>query len=173
MNTHPGRKANALLRACATALLCLAGAAAGFAAEKPASSIPADHLVQPAQLASLLGNGTTAKPLVLQVGFRKLFEQAHVAGSEYAGPGSSDAGLQLLRERVAKLPKDTAIVIYCGCCPWSRCPNVAAAWDVLQGLGFTAVSVMYVADNFGADWVDKGYPTTTGTGTSGPGTTGK
>jgi hypothetical protein len=153
-------------------MLCMMGAGAGFAADKPASAIPADRLMQPAQLAALLGNGTTAKPLVLQVGFRKLFDQAHVAGSEYAGPGSSEAGLQLLRERVAKLPRDATIVIYCGCCPWTRCPNVAAAWDALQGLGFTAVSVLYVAENFGADWVDKGYPTTTGSTTAGSTTTG-
>jgi hypothetical protein len=154
-------------------MLCMMGAGAGFAADKPASAIPADRLMQPAQLAALLGNGTTAKPLVLQVGFRKLFDQAHVAGSEYAGPGSSEAGLQLLRERVAKLPRDATIVIYCGCCPWTRCPNVAAAWDTLQGLGFTAVSVLYVAENFGVDWVDKGYPTTTGSTTTGPATTAR
>jgi hypothetical protein len=38
-------------------------------------------------------------------------------------PSGEEAGLQLLRNRVAKLPKNTAIVIYCGCRPWSNCPN--------------------------------------------------
>jgi len=29
-------------------------------------------------------------------------------------------------------------------------------------MGFTNVKVLYIADNFGADWVDKGYPTAKG-----------
>jgi rhodanese-related sulfurtransferase len=150
----PGR----LWRATAAAALLLCVAVPGEAAGKPASSIPAASLVQPAQLASQLQDKSSAKPLLLQVGFRTLYDQAHIPGSEYAGPTSSDAGLQALRDRVARLPKDAAIVIYCGCCPWSRCPNVAAAFDALGALGFGNVKVLYIADNFGADWVDKGYP---------------
>jgi len=134
---------------------------AAFAA-KPASSVPSAQLIQPAQLATILKDASTSKPLILQVGFRTMYDQAHIPGSEYAGPGNTSGGLQVLRDRVAKLAKDTAIVIYCGCCPWSRCPNIAAAYDVLQELGFTKVKVMYVADNFGTDWVDKGYPAAKG-----------
>ena len=126
--------------------------------EGPATQIPAASLIQPADLASLLQNASSVKPLVLQVGFRKLFDQVHVQGSEYAGPTNTPAGLQVLRERVARLPKDASVVIYCGCCPWSRCPNIAAAYHTLSELGFTRVKVLYVADNFGTDWVEKGYP---------------
>jgi thiosulfate/3-mercaptopyruvate sulfurtransferase len=25
-------------------------------------------------------------------------------------------------------------------------------------MGFTNVKILYIADNFGADWVEKGYP---------------
>lgn len=32
------------------------------------------------------------------------------------------------------------------------------AYDALAKLGFTNVKVLYMANNFGADWVDKGYP---------------
>ncbi len=28
----------------------------------------------------------------------------------------------------------------------------------LTGLGFADIKVLYIADNFGADWADKGYP---------------
>ena len=31
------------------------------------------------------------------------------------------------------------------------------AYDALQQLGFTNVKVLFLANNFGADWVDKGY----------------
>jgi 3-mercaptopyruvate sulfurtransferase SseA len=133
-----------------------------LAATKPASSVPEASLIQPAELAALLKNTSSPKPLILQVGFRTMYDQAHIPGAEYAGPGNNADGLQALRDRVAKLSKDAAIVIYCGCCPWTRCPNIAAAYDTLQELKFTKVKVMYIADNFGADWVDKGYPTTKG-----------
>ncbi len=128
-------------------------------AAKPAASIPTDKLVQPAELAAQLKDASASKPLMLQVGFKTMFDQAHVPGSEYAGPGNTGAGLQVLRDRVAKLPKDSPILIYCGCCPWTRCPNMAAAYDTLIELGFTNVKAMIINDNFGVDWVDKGYPT--------------
>ena len=32
--------------------------------------------------------------------------------------------------------------------------------EMLHKLGFTKVQVLYIADNFGTDWVDKGYPAT-------------
>jgi thiosulfate/3-mercaptopyruvate sulfurtransferase len=140
--------------------LCILVAAAtpALAQTKPASSIPTADLIQPADLAAQLQKSSAPKPVILHVGFRKLYAQAHIPNSDYIGPGGDDDGLKSLRERAAKIPKDSAIVIYCGCCPWSRCPNIAAAYDQLRALGFTQVKVLYIADNFGSDWVDKGYP---------------
>jgi len=98
--------------------------------------------------------------LILQVGFRALYDSAHIPGAEYAGPAREPEGLQRLRERLAMLPKDAEVVIYCGCCPWSHCPNIAAAYAAMRQLGFTHVKALYIADNFGSDWVQKGYPST-------------
>jgi hypothetical protein len=131
-----------------------------FAETTPVASIPPADLIQPSDLAASLESSSVPKPLILQVGFRTMYDQSHIPGSEYAGPGNKPAGLQVLSDRVAALPKETAIVIYCGCCPWNRCPNIAAAYDSLHRLGFTRVKVLYIADNFGTDWVDKGYPAT-------------
>ena len=128
----------------------------------PASSIPAANLIQPAQLAAALQSSSATKPLILQVGSHVLFAEAHIPNSEYAGPTGQDSGLQTLRNRVSKLPKDTAIILYCGCCPWTRCPNIAAAYNQLHTLGFTHLKVLYLADDFGTNWVDKGYPTAKG-----------
>jgi thiosulfate/3-mercaptopyruvate sulfurtransferase len=125
---------------------------------KSASSIPAAYLIQPADLAAVLKSAAAPKPAILQVGFRPLYAQAHILGAEYAGAAGDDEGRRTLRERVANLPKDTAIVIYCGCCPWSHCPNIAAAFTLLHDLGFTQLKVLYIAENFGSDWVHKGYP---------------
>ena len=150
----PSRFMAALLSA---ALLSFAGTVSS--ADKPAASIPLDKLVQPADFATQLKDASVPKPLMLHVGFRTMFDQAHIPGSEYAGPGNTGAGLQALRDRVASLPKNTPIMIYCGCCPWSRCPNMAAAYYALIELRFTNVKGMQINDNFGTDWVDKGFPT--------------
>lgn len=123
----------------------------------PASSIPAGALIQPAELAKALRAGSPA-PQLLQVGFRVLYDRAHIPGSQYAGPARDPQGLKLLTDSAASLPRDAALVIYCGCCPWSHCPNIAAAYQALSGLSFTRVKVLYIADNFGTDWVEKGYP---------------
>jgi thiosulfate/3-mercaptopyruvate sulfurtransferase len=132
------------------------------AQHEPAASITAADLIQPADLAANLKDASAPKPLILQVGFRKLYAQAHIPDSEYVGAAGEDAGLQLLRNRVAKLSKDAAIVIYCGCCPWSHCPNIAAAYNALHALGFTRVKVLYIAENFGDNWVNLGYPVVMG-----------
>lgn len=126
-----------------------------------ASAIPADRLIQPDELAKLIQTGKE-KPLMIQVGSHVLYGQAHIPGSEYIGPASTDAGIEQLRQRVASLPKNKLIILYCGCCPWTHCPNVKPADDALQSMRFTNVKVLYIANNFGTDWVDKGYPTARG-----------
>jgi thiosulfate/3-mercaptopyruvate sulfurtransferase len=127
----------------------------------PASSIPVADLIQPADFAAAL-QSAAPKPLILQVGSRVLFAQAHITSSEFAGPANQSAGIDALKTRVAALPKDSAIVLYCGCCPWDRCPNIAAAYNLLHAEGFTNVKALYIADNFGNNWVNKGYPTEKG-----------
>lgn len=127
-----------------------------------ASAIPSSRLINPEELVKLLQGSKGAKPLMIQVGSHVLFEQAHIPGSEYIGPASSEIGLKQLRKRVDALPRTKFIVLYCGCCPWGHCPNVKPADDALRVLGFTNVKVLYIPDNFGANWVDKGYPVAKG-----------
>ena len=134
--------------------------AAAFAYQ--ASSIPTPQLLSPDELVKMLQAPQGEKPLLIQVGTHVLYQQAHIPGSEYLGPASSESGLQRLSKRVEPLPRNSFIVIYCGCCPWSHCPNVKPASDRLRAMGFTNVKVLYIADNFGANWVDKGYPTSKG-----------
>jgi thiosulfate/3-mercaptopyruvate sulfurtransferase len=141
-------------------LCCLAAPARGQRAQLAGSAaqIPSAALIQPAELNRMLNKKDASRPLILQVGSRLMFEEAHISGSEYAGPGSQEAGLDLLKKRVAALGHGTPIVIYCGCCPWSRCPNIWPAYKTLHDMGFTHVRALYLADNFGTNWVNKGYP---------------
>lgn len=126
-----------------------------------ATTIPSNALIQPAELARML-HASGSRPVILQVGFHVLYTEAHIAGAQYAGPASNAAGIQNLKKHAGSLPRNQLVVIYCGCCPWTHCPNVAPAYDQLHAWGFTNVKVLYLADNFGADWVDKGYPAARG-----------
>lgn len=127
-----------------------------------ATSIPSSRWLGPEDLVKILESQAVEKPLVIQVGSHVLYSQAHIPGSEYIGSAASQSGLDQLRKRVEKLPRTKFIVLYCGCCPWSHCPNVKPADDALEAMGFRHVKVLYLANNFGADWVEKGYPTAKG-----------
>ncbi len=132
------------------------------------SSLPLAHgadsanmkTLAPEELVRILNK--RPKPLLFHVGSHQLFLQAHIPASEYLGAGSTNAGIQTLSHRVSALPKNTFIVLYCGCCPWSHCPNLNPAYNALQQMGFTNVKVLFIANNFGVDWVDKGYPVARG-----------
>jgi thiosulfate/3-mercaptopyruvate sulfurtransferase len=115
-------------------------------------------LIQPAEMVSKL-DAKGIRPAIFHTGPAVLYRSKHIPGSIYAGPGSSPAGLAMLKDAAAKLPHDREIVIYCGCCPWDRCPNVQPAVDLLRGLGFTNVKALYLGTGFKADWIDKGYRT--------------
>jgi rhodanese-related sulfurtransferase len=123
-----------------------------------ALSIPEAHWLKPEALLHLQQIKGEEKPLILQVGSHMLFAQAHIPGSEYIGPGSQPAGIQQLQNRVSALSRKKLIVLYCGCCPLNRCPNLGPAFAKLSEMGFTNVKVLYLTDNFGTDWADKGYP---------------
>jgi thiosulfate/3-mercaptopyruvate sulfurtransferase len=165
MNFHSRRFAFIVLMGSAFAITAIAEAQTSSAGSLPANSpvasaeqVPAAHLIQPADLAALLQSSESPKPLVLQIGFRVLYVQAHIPGSEYVAAGSSPNGIQQLHERVQKVPRNKSIVLYCGCCPWNHCPNVQPAYQELQSMGFTNVKVLYIAHDFGTDWVSHGYP---------------
>jgi thiosulfate/3-mercaptopyruvate sulfurtransferase len=114
--------------------------------------------IEPAALAQQLKKSTN-KPLLLHVGFRRLYDQGHIPGSQYCGPAFRADGIAKLKESVKGVPHTRAILIYCGCCPWEDCPNVRPAFETLREMGFTHVQVLYIPHNFGRDWAQKGYPT--------------
>jgi thiosulfate/3-mercaptopyruvate sulfurtransferase len=114
-------------------------------------------LMQPKELAA---GGTNAA--ILYVGPNVLYRSRHVPGALFAGPGNTPEGIAGLKSAAAPLPRDREIVLYCGCCPWDRCPNFRPAIEALHGMGFAKVKTVYMETGFKADWIDKGYPTETG-----------
>jgi rhodanese-related sulfurtransferase len=119
-------------------------------------------VVQPKDLAAQLA-AKVSNPVMVHVGPNFLYRGKHIPGSIYAGPGSQAAGLDALKATVDKLPRTREIVVYCGCCPWSHCPNVKPAVEFLRQMGFAHVKALYVETSFAADWTDKGYPVEAGT----------
>jgi thiosulfate/3-mercaptopyruvate sulfurtransferase len=115
------------------------------------------QLIQAPELAAHLKESN--KPVILQVGVKRLFEQARIPGAKFCGSGSSPKGLEELKKCVESLPRSAEIILYCGCCPMKDCPNLRPAFEVLYKMNFTHVKVLDIPHNFGKDWVDEGFPT--------------
>ncbi len=143
---------------------------AGETAARPASqaSPPADpwlisQTVQPADLLREITEGTgDAKPIVVCVGFRPLYDGAHIPGASYHGPGRTADGLDDLKRWAQSLPRSANVVAYCGCCPLSHCPNLRPAFVALRDMGFTRLRVLLLPNDLYTDWIQKGYPTEKG-----------
>jgi hypothetical protein len=66
--------------------------------------------------------------------------------------------LKKFKDQLADLPKESKIVVYCGCCPYEHCPNVRPAIQVLKDLKFTNYFLLDLPHNIKVDWINKGYP---------------
>jgi hypothetical protein len=113
-------------------------------------------MVQPQDLSAQLA-GKGVRPAIFMVGPNVLYRSRHIPESVFAGPGKNEAGLAMLKAEAGKLPRDREVVVYCGCCPWDRCPNVKPAMELLKQMGFAKAKVLYLATGFKSDWLDKGY----------------
>jgi thiosulfate/3-mercaptopyruvate sulfurtransferase len=113
--------------------------------------------IEPKDLAAQLA-GSGAKPAIFHVGPSVLYRSRHIPGSVDVNMTSKPESLDALRAAAGKLPRDREIFLYCGCCPWDRCPNVKPAITLLQEMGFKKVKAVYIPQNFKFDWIDRGYP---------------
>jgi hypothetical protein len=126
--------------------------------KKTADPWPSSEAMQPAQLAKMLTVKYVPVPTVVFVGFRSLYTGGHVPDASFHGTASTEQGLADLKTWVASLPRSTELVIYCGCCPMDKCPNIRPAYTALTGMGFKKVLVLILPTSFAVDWADKGYP---------------
>jgi len=117
-------------------------------------------LMEPAALAQEIRSATP--PRVLCVAFPVLYRSKHILHAVEAGPGNKPEGLEVLKKAAAALPKNADIVIYCGCCPMVKCPNIRPAYRTLKEMGFTHIRVLNIATNMHADWYRKDYPSEAG-----------
>jgi thiosulfate/3-mercaptopyruvate sulfurtransferase len=126
--------------------------------KKAADPWASSETMQPAQLAKMLTDKYVSVPTVVFVGFRSLYAGGHVPDAPFHGTASTEQGLAELKAWADSLPRSTEIVIYCGCCPMDKCPNIRPAYTALSALGFKKLRVLVIPTSFALDWADKGYP---------------
>jgi thiosulfate/3-mercaptopyruvate sulfurtransferase len=148
----------ALLFSTAAALFVVPTSAANGDEAKAADPWTAGQIVQPADFVRELTDKVATPPTVLYVGFRSLFVGGHVPGAAYHGTASAEEGLAELKKWADNLPRSTNLVIYCGCCPLEKCPNIRPAFTALSSMGFKRLRVLILPTSFAADWAGKGYP---------------
>lgn len=110
------------------------------------------QLLAPAELAPVLK--TKNAPVIFSIG-----PAATIPTSIEIGMVKDKANLDKFKKQLNALPKNTKIVVYCGCCPYEHCPNVRPAIDVLNEMKFTNYKLLDLPHNIKTDWISKGYPT--------------
>ena len=121
-------------------------------------NLPTSQLLQPADLARELASASAdSRATIIYVGFRTLFAGGHIPGATFHGSASTEQGLANIKKWAASLPRTTNLVIYCGCCPFERCPNIRPAFALLREMGFTHLRVLELPTSFAADWAGKNY----------------
>ena len=113
------------------------------------------QLMATQDLADRINESGKDKPLIINIG-----PQAVIKGSVDVGPGKEADNIKMLDKTLSKVDKNKEVVIYCGCCPFEKCPNIRPAFNQLKELGFTNAKLLNIPKNIKVDWIDKGYPVT-------------
>ncbi|WP_157977182.1 rhodanese-like domain-containing protein [Taibaiella helva] len=111
------------------------------------------QLMLPELLAGRIVKGDTSNLLILNTG-----PVEDIKGAVNIGAVEDAKNLTRLKDYLQQVPKDKEIVLYCGCCPLSVCPNLHPAYDMLKGMRFSNYRVLRLTHDLQEDWIDKGYP---------------
>lgn len=112
------------------------------------------NYIETATLASRINQGQTDNLLILSVG-----PDVVIRGSVDIGPAQERSNIKKLKNYLKNVSKDKEVVIYCGCCPFDKCPNIRPAFKELKDMGFKNPKLLNIHKNIKVDWIDKDYPT--------------
>jgi len=112
-----------------------------------------DQLLQPSELATALKDNRESS-VIFSIG-----PGAVIPHSKDMGMIKEEDNMKKFKQELESLPKDTSIIIYCGCCPYEHCPNVRPAIELLKEMKFTNYKLLDLPHNIKIDWINKGYPT--------------
>lgn len=113
-----------------------------------------DQLMATNVLAAKIKSNQIADMLILSIG-----PDAVIKGSVDIGPTQEEANLAKLKNYLKQVPRDKKVVLYCGCCPFDKCPNIRPAFAALNKMGFKNAELLNIPKNIKVDWIDKDYPT--------------
>ena len=145
------------LSALTTATLSCRSKSDGSGTSAQAQEDSIGPLLAPAALAARLDDVRAGKIAVFYVGPEMLFSKGRVPGAKQLPALDSDEGPRALREALARVPPETEIVVYCGCCPVRNCPNVRPASAAIRALKRANAHVLDLPTRFSTDWSDKGF----------------
>ncbi len=111
-----------------------------------------DQLIEPSALAKIIESNKDV-PLIYCVG-----PGVVIPHSIDIGMTNDEKNLEKFKDSISGLPRNSNIVIYCGCCPFDHCPNVRPAIALLQQMKFTNYHLLDLPHNIKTDWIAKGYP---------------
>ena len=112
-----------------------------------------NQLMKTNELASRISLSQTENLLIVSIG-----PDAVIKGSVDMGPAQNKSNLDNLRNYLEGVSRDKEVVIYCGCCPFSRCPNIRPAFSLLIEMGFKDPKLVDIPQNIRVDWLSKKYP---------------
>lgn len=112
-----------------------------------------NQLIEPAGLAALINNSKSDMPIIFNIG-----AVDDIKGAKHIGAVSNTENMEKFKHELNLLPHNTEIIIYCGCCPFSKCPNIRPAFLELQKTGFTNIKLLNLPTNLKTNWIAKGYP---------------
>jgi thiosulfate/3-mercaptopyruvate sulfurtransferase len=118
-----------------------------------------NDIIMPENLNTELKNNNE-KPIIIQMGFKMLYDQSHIPGAIFTGPAFKNDGIETLKETLQNVDRNKDIVLYCGCCKWVDCPSIRPGFKAVKDMGFKNAKLLYLKNTFMINWVNKGYPAT-------------
>lgn len=112
-------------------------------------------LMEPSTLAAIISNPKAKQAQIFNIGVVD-----DIKGAINMGGVSEKENLGRFKIILSKLPKSTFLVVYCGCCPFERCPNIRPAVNLLKTMGFTNAKLLNLPTNLQQNWISKGFPIT-------------
>lgn len=134
-------------------LMLLAGFANQLTAQNLTDPWIPQQLMSTKTLADRIIQNKMKNTIVVNIG-----PDAVIKNSYNAGAGSDSKNIEKLQTYLKNISKDKEVVLYCGCCPFEKCPNIRPAFKAVIAAGYKNAKLLNIPKNIKIDWIDKGYP---------------
>jgi len=136
---------------CCSAFFAKAQVSSTMKTTQMGTPLKAKELLEPGALNYAIGQNKA--PVILNIG-----SVEDIKGAIHIGPIKETANLEKLKNTLSSINKKAEVVIYCGCCPFGKCPNIRPAYTLLKEMGYSNVKVLNLYVNLRTNWTTAGYP---------------